>query len=167
MYWLTKDLYFEIVQLCSLHFSQICLGPMLTASALILSLSSLKCRSCPGERTRGSMYYRSAAQRCLALPEIIHEIGTYLPSADDLLDASCVNRQWKEVLVPLRAHFPHVYLRDLPSFLLFLKSNPRAGHSCHGLRVSVCCGLRLRGLTADTLLRSSLMKIIGMEMTPF
>ena len=113
------------------------------------------------------MYYRSAAQRCLALPEIIHEIGTYLPSADDLLDASCVNRQWKEVLVPLRAHFPHVYLRDLPSFLLFLKSNPRAGHSCHGLRVSVCCGLRLRGLTADTLLRSSLMKIIGMEMTPF
>lgn len=83
------------------------------------------------------MYYRNAAQKCLALPEIIHEIGAHLENADDLLDASRVNRQWKEVLVPLRAHFPYVYLRDLSSFLLFLKSNPRAGYSCHGLRVSV------------------------------
>ena len=83
------------------------------------------------------MYYRNAAQRCLTLPEIIHEIGRYLTHPDDLLDASFVNKLWRDVLVPLRSHFPHVYLKDLPSFLLFLKSNPRAAYSCNGLRVGI------------------------------
>jgi hypothetical protein len=82
------------------------------------------------------MFYQSAAQRCLTLPEIVHEVGRYLTDADDLLEASRVNRFWKDILTPMRAHFPHVYLKDLSSFLLFLNSNPRAAFQCRALRVS-------------------------------
>ncbi|THH05906.1 hypothetical protein EW145_g4456 [Phellinidium pouzarii] len=78
---------------------------------------------------------QSAVSRCLELPEIVYEIATYLHEPLDLHSASCCNRLWYEVLLPLRALYAQITVDCVPSFLEFLKSNDRAIHFCQALRV--------------------------------
>ncbi|KAH8104944.1 hypothetical protein DFH11DRAFT_1330531 [Phellopilus nigrolimitatus] len=77
----------------------------------------------------------TTTSRCLALPEIIYEVASYLHKSQDLLSTSSCCRIWYETLIPLRSKLSCVLLRDITSFRDFLSSNERAAHHCRALRI--------------------------------